>query len=289
MNLLHNLLQSILKSKPNNTAHPSPDIEDYPAERLQALKKLHEQAPVDFHIKLLFDQIKINEHNFLDLFNSCLIESGTGLSAWKHFIRAQSALNLVRYFLHSMDIKGARVECGVFMGFSALLMSRAAKIKNPSFNGKDLYLIDSFSGFSKPIEKDFISFRSKSINQTNKAPAFGLGDGIASFAHIQQLLSKFPDATIIKDWIPGAFSLLPSTTWAFVHIDVDLYEPTRDCLKYFHPRMTDGGVLICDDYGSTLFPGAKKAWDEYFQEHDLPFVILETGQSIYVNQGINYQ
>ena len=66
-----------------------------------------------------------------------------------------------------------------------------------------------------------------------------------------------------KGWIPDVFSDLPETEWSFVHIDVDLYEPTLAAFQYFFPRLSTGGIIICDDYSYSLFPGAKLAVDEF--------------------------
>jgi hypothetical protein len=92
-------------------------------------------------------------------------------------------------------------------------------------------------------------------------------------------LRDFPAAAIHQGWIPAVFGQLPETRWAFVHIDVDLHEPTRDCLEYFYPRLCDGGVIVCDDYVTPLFPGAQRAWDAFCEARDLPFLVLDTGQS----------
>ena len=70
-----------------------------------------------------------------------------------------------------------------------------------------------------------------------------------------------------------------------MHIDVDLYEPTRGCLEYFYPRLVEGGVMICDDYGAPLYPGAHKAWDEYCGQNDIAYVVLDTGQSVLIKAG----
>jgi hypothetical protein len=56
----------------------------------------------------------------------------------------------------------------------------------------------------------------------------------------------------------------------FVHCDVDLYTSTRDVLAWFWPRLVSGGVLLCDDYGCCR--GAKRAVDEFAEEHDVEFV-----------------
>ena len=53
--------------------------------------------------------------------------------------------------------------------------------------------------------------------------------------------------------------------FSFVHIDVDLYEPTMKSLEFFFPRLVKGGIIVCDDYNSNIFNGAKKAWDKYFK------------------------
>ena len=52
------------------------------------------------------------------------------------------------------------------------------------------------------------------------------------------------------------------THFSFVHIDVDLYEPTRDSLAFFLPRMTAGGIIVVDDYGFATCPGATQAVDD---------------------------
>lgn len=280
--MLLKLLKSWWRSKRTLPSHLGHADTRFPIEYLHDLRRLHERAPIDFHSEILFGDVKVGNHSFLELFKKCLSDSGTGLSSWKYFIRTQSAINLYRYYCHSLGVEGLRAECGVFMGFSALLMNRAAKLNDPEFSGENLYLIDSFSGFSEPVEKDHISVHSSEDDLIKKGSAFGAGAGSAPHEHVQQLMSEFPGTSVIKGWIPSVFSVLPDKQWAFVHIDVDLYEPTRDCLQWFYPRMVKGGILICDDYGSMLFPGAKKAWDEFFHGIQAPFVILETGQSVYV-------
>jgi len=70
-----------------------------------------------------------------------------------------------------------------------------------------------------------------------------------------------------------------------VHIDVDLYEPTRAAFEFFHPRMAPGGVMVCDDYGFASCPGARKAVDEYFEgKPDVP-IELPSGQALIFHAG----
>src|SRR5262245_2059284 len=57
---------------------------------------------------------------------------------------------------------------------------------------------------------------------------------------------------------------IPKTTpekIALLRLDTDLYSSTKHELNYLYPRLTSGGILIIDDYGS--IPGARHAVDEY--------------------------
>ena len=81
-------------------------------------------------------------------------------------------------------------------------------------------------------------------------------------------------------WIPDKFADVDEKKFCFVHIDVDLYEPTRASLAFFGERLTPGGILICDDYGFETCPGARLAMDEYAGAVRKPVVHLPTGQGI---------
>ena len=97
---------------------------------------------------------------------------------------------------------------------------------------------------------------------------------------VRGFFGEFPQVAICPGWIPQVFATLPERDWAFVHLDVTLYEPTLAALEYFYPRLNTGGVIICD--GSIFCPGAKKAWDEFCAKRALPFVVLGNRESILI-------
>ena len=81
-----------------------------------------------------------------------------------------------------------------------------------------------------------------------------------------------------EGWIPDRFGDVAETRFCFVHLDVDLFQPTRDSLGFFYPRMVDGGLIVCDDYGFETCPGARRAVDEFFADRPEPIgVHLPTG------------
>lgn len=277
--MLIKLLKNIFEpAAPDSGGVGTAPAESVPADELQFLQDHHSRCDIGAHLEVLFRGAQVGGVDFLPLYRQGLAESGTEVKAWKGLRRPQAALNLLRYFDYSLAIPGARVECGVFLGLTAWLMCKVASRRNEAFRGEGLHLVDSFEGFPPAHEGDAIAQRDGA--QIVRKPAFSPGDASAPLDHVRALLRAYPSAAIHKGWIPAVFRELPPVQWSFVHVDVDLYEPTLACLQYFVPKLAPGGVVICDDYGTPLFPGAGKAWRWYCREHGIPFAMLDTGQAV---------
>jgi hypothetical protein len=52
-------------------------------------------------------------------------------------------------------------------------------------------------------------------------------------------------------------------------VDLDLYEGTKQALKFLLPRMNKGGIIAIDDYYSKSWIGVKKSVLEFIREEDL--------------------
>lgn len=52
--------------------------------------------------------------------------------------------------------------------------------------------------------------------------------------------------------------------FVFVHIDLDVYAPLKDCLPYFYRRLIRGGAMLISNY-DTAHPGVMKAVEETFK------------------------
>ena len=85
-----------------------------------------------------------------------------------------------------------------------------------------------------------------------------------------------------KGWIPEGFDKNAQDVFSFVHIDVDLHQPTLNSLAYFYPRMSRHGVILCDDYGFETCPGARKAFDDFFKSTGDAVLHLPTGQGMVI-------
>lgn len=153
---------------------------------------------------------------------------------------------------------GAFVEVGVYRGGSARVLYPIAEEQN-----RILFLFDTFTGHPSPSEHD---------DPTHKKGRF------ADCIDPETLKAELPNAQIIK----GRFQAM-APFWkhwspvAFAHIDVDLYESTRDAIKILAPYLVPGGLIYVDDYGVPECPGATRAVDELLPDRTL----LPNGKAIW--------
>ena len=94
---------------------------------------------------------------------------------------------------------------------------------------------------------------------------------------VQKALSGFSNFEFHPGWIPDRFADVADRKFSFVHIDVDLAEPTLASLAFFYPRMQAGGIIVCDDYGQGTSPGATEAVDRFLATKPERMLMLPDG------------
>lgn len=121
---------------------------------------------------------------------------------------------------------GPRIEIGVLSGRTLALIARHADVT---------YGVDSFEGMGDPTERDI-------VNGINNYPRGRLA------VPIEAVRVNVPTAVLIKGFVPAVLKEVPDGPFAFAHLDVDHYEPTKAALAWLSTRMMPGGVLLCDDW-----------------------------------------
>ena len=172
---------------------------------------------------------------------------------------------LREYVKLSNALPGDLAECGCYIGTSAFFMAQA------SSHGK-LYLFDSFQGLSDPNATD--------KNIASDVMPWSAGDLSTSEAILRNNLARYDSIEVLPGWIPERFKDVADCQFRLVHIDVDLYKPTRDSLVFFYPRIVKGGFIVMDDYGFKNCPGATRAADELATFHGAEILLLTTGQGV---------
>jgi len=96
-------------------------------------------------------------------------------------------------------------------------------------------------------------------------------------------LCKFPNSRIYPGRFQDTSAGVAGKAFVFVHLDVDLYEPTLFALRFFDSRLTAGGIVVVDDFGSTTCPGVQRAVDQFTGgNNDYISFHLLTGQCILI-------
>ena len=159
-------------------------------------------------------------------------------------------------------LRGEIVECGVFKGNSLMRWIKFRSILENSFSRK-IYGFDTFGSFPDATIDEEVSQRDKFIKEAG-SESVKKND---FFNYLEKLnLNEnifLIEGDIIKT-VPDFISKNKQIRISLLHIDVDLYEPTKVSLENFFPHVVKGGIVVLDDYGA--FPGANKAIEEFFED-----------------------
>jgi hypothetical protein len=148
----------------------------------------------------------------------------------------------------SSGIEGSFVELGVYKGNSAKILKDLAPERK-------LHLFDTFEGFS---EKD-LNVESKEIHKDHFKDS--LLDEVKSFFKNDKKVYFYPG------YFPDTANAFDKTeVISLLHLDADLYKPTKSALEFFYPKVQKKGFIIIHDYFSGAWPGVKKSVDEFFKD-----------------------
>lgn len=156
---------------------------------------------------------------------------------------------------HAALPAGDFVECGVALGGMSIFLGEEARRK-----GRKLYALDSFCGLPSPDpSRDNAYFRAGDY-----APMPERGDLLARFQAAVREFGLADTIIPIAGFFDTSLDRLPANaTYAFVHVDVDLFHSTRIVLDRLFPSIADGGILVIDDFFHHS-QGPARAASEYF-------------------------
>jgi hypothetical protein len=151
----------------------------------------------------------------------------------------------------SASLPGAIAEIGAFEGGNAYC---ALTHPDSNINQRPYYLFDSFEGFPDIHEHD---------------PAWAQKGDYATHKTYQQILADFalfPQAKVIKGFVPETFSWLEHSEFSLIFYDCDLYQPAIDTFAFFWEKIVPGGYLLIHDYEceENGFSGVKDAVRDFF-------------------------
>ncbi len=156
-------------------------------------------------------------------------------------LRDEEAYNIFALAKRTSKLQGVLAEVGAYKRGSSALICEAK-------GAREFHVFDTFEGLPQPGQHD---------------PSFVQGQMAGRFEDVRDYLKKYPNTHVHKGLFPDSAKPVEEKRFAFVHLDVDLYESTINSLRFFYPRMTKGGVILSHDYN---LPGVRKAFDEFFAD-----------------------
>jgi O-methyltransferase len=189
-----------------------------------------------------------------DIRNHAIVKDARFLRYYQTIYEEHSALltirelyNLFLFAQRAMSVPGDFAELGVYKGGSAWLVGQ---IKDD----RPLHLFDTFEGLPDVDSSRDTHHRRADFADTSLTTVRLRLEGVSN---VQYHAGFFPQSVAGREAMFQRF--------AFVHLDVDLYQSTLDGLRFFWPRLSPGGILISHDYQSLTCPGVRAAFEEFGQ------------------------
>ncbi len=161
------------------------------------------------------------------------------------------------------ELPGEVLEFGVFKGASFVRLCTYRDMMESPYSRK-IIGFDAFGKFPSQENEEDVKFIERFENSA--------GDGISvEDLHKSLSLKNIKNYELIQGDINETLSVYleerPELKISFLHIDVDVYQPTMKVLNLLYDKIVKGGVLVLDDYATVA--GETKAVDEFFKEKDV--------------------
>ena len=163
------------------------------------------------------------------------------------------------------EIPGEIVECGVFKGASYLRFAMFREIFGNPFS-KKIIGFDTFDKFPETSYQEDKKARNQFIDSAGD-------DSISKDQLVKILEHKGINKNVdliegdITETLPAYVKANPQLKISLLNLDTDIYEPAVSILEHLYPKITRGGILMLDDYGT--HPGETKAVDDYFHDKNV--------------------
>jgi len=159
----------------------------------------------------------------------------------------------------TQSVPGDIAECGVYRGRTLVPM---AIYLTQNRSPKHVLGFDSFEGFDESVDVDVRLGGAKSKDR--HVAAFNE----TSLELVQAKLARFgvSNTTLVKGFFRDTLHSRADRRFSFVHFDCDIYQSYKECLEFFYPRTSRGGILLFDEYKDPHWLGATKAVDEFLAD-----------------------
>jgi hypothetical protein len=198
-------------------------------------------------------KLKLNSQNIWNIENNFYLRSDVS--------RLNKIIFQYEIFKKTLNVPGSIIECGVFRGVSLIRLLTFRNLYKNNLK-KKVIGFDAFGSFPKQKIKEDNKFAISHDNET--------GVGIDKKI-LQSFLNKkkFNNFNLLKGniekTIPDFLKKNKILKISFLHLDLDVYEPTKFALEAFYDKISKNGIILIDDYSQVN--GATRATNDFLKKN----------------------
>ena len=178
---------------------------------------------------------------------------------------------------HAARLEGDFIEFGVAKGF---LSSSIMTFLDWDKRGKTFYLCDTFYG----LDQKYVSAEELSDGAMKKNQhLIDIGLYSVDAKAVTENFAEWKNARVVPGPVPETLAQLPADArFAFAHIDMNCAPPEVAAATYLWDRLSDGGMILLDDYAYAGYRHQKVAMDKFAKSKNVSVLSLPTGQGLIV-------
>lgn len=184
-----------------------------------------------------------------------------------------NTINLAKRCLED-GVPGDFVECGVNAGGHPAIMGLTL------LNGRRVHLFDSFQGQPQAGPDDCPDYQRILGMNPDRKKGIASGTFIAALWQVDSNMRNWGvplDRLVYHEgWLQEVLPAIAATfpPIALLRVDVDLFDSTTPVYEYLYDKVSPGGYIISDDWGSSALESepieCRKATLDFFDRRGLP-------------------
>ena len=171
---------------------------------------------------------------------------------------------------YAARVPGDFVECGVSTGTVSLAVCHYVAFAGLA---KSFWLFDTFAGIP---EQQAAAEELPFVQSKNSRLYFDCYD------LAKRNFAPFPNVRLVKGLVPESLDAAAIERIAYLHIDMNIAYPEVEASRRLWDRLSEGAIVIYDDYGSVGHRLQKQALDAFASERGVEILSLPTGQGLLI-------
>ncbi|WP_440657153.1 TylF/MycF/NovP-related O-methyltransferase [Candidatus Pelagibacter sp. HIMB1509] len=190
-----------------------------------------------------------------------------------HSFPVYNTRQCVQRFLETYDfykkiekIPGSIVEMGVGKGSFLMAMAHICSINEGHHYTRKIYGFDTFKGFKSLSDEDKNSKANHMKTGGLNFDVFNDLKKIISFYDKNRQIGNVNKISLIKGdvmkTLPKFLSKNKHIVISMLHLDLDIFKPTKLALELLYEKVPKGGIIIFDELNHEDYPGETMAFDQ---------------------------